>query len=342
VVDVDFDVVFTRLVDGKACVFRPVPEPAPLEYSGEKPEARQHAQRIGIQVSVELPVPGHGLAAHPNSGQALRALCYPEDLERTLRRMARDANTAIEETGTNMLYLVFGFLEFYEVAHADQPLNAPLVALPVSLARKKVDPSTGYYEYEIIHNGEDYSENVTLREKLKQEFAFPLPELQEDDTAESYLHQVAGLVETRPGWRLKRQVTLGFLSFGKLAIWADLDPSRRQTFLHHPQVKTILTGTTHDVSEEPDEHRVDEHATLDSLVYDADTSQHRALIDVLDGANIVINGPPGTGKSQTITNIIAVAMARGQSVLFVSEKLAALEVVKSRLDKTGLGPILFT
>jgi archaellum biogenesis ATPase FlaH len=70
---------------------------------------------------------------------------------------------------------------------------------------------------------------------------------------------------------------------------------------------------------------------------DADSSQHSAIIDVLNGKNIVIEGPPGTGKSQTITNLIAACLANGKSVLFVAEKLTALEVVRKRLDASGLG-----
>src|SRR6185436_21092895 len=73
------------------------------------------------------------------------------------------------------------------------------------------------------------------------------------------------------------------------------------------------------------------------LIRDADSSQHSALIHALRGQNLVIEGPPGTGKSQTITNLIAAALARGKTVLFVSDKLAALEVVRHRLDKVGLG-----
>ena len=74
-------------------------------------------------------------------------------------------------------------------------------------------------------------------------------------------------------------------------------------------------------------------------MHDADASQHSAIIDVMKGENLVIEGPPGTGKSQTIANIIANALGsdKNASILFLSEKLAALEVVKRRLDKAGIG-----
>ncbi|MGH9427584.1 MAG: AAA domain-containing protein, partial [Terriglobia bacterium] len=88
----------------------------------------------------------------------------------------------------------------------------------------------------------------------------------------------------------------------------------------------------------PPEYAIDEHKERDlPLIYDADSSQHSALIDALEGRSIVIKGPPGTGKSQTITNLIANTITQGRKVLFVSEKMAALNVVKNRLTHAGLG-----
>jgi hypothetical protein len=76
-------------------------------------------------------------------------------------------------------------------------------------------------------------------------------------------------------------------------------------------------------------------------VFDAHSSQHSALVDVLaQQKNVVIEGPPGTGKSQTITNLIAASIVDGKKVLFVAEKLAALDVVKARLTRAGLDPFL--
>ena len=77
------------------------------------------------------------------------------------------------------------------------------------------------------------------------------------------------------------------------------------------------------------------------MIRDANSSQHRAIIDVMRGGNLVIKGPPGTGKSQTIANIIAATLAKGKTVLFVAEKAAALDVVKKRLDEAGIGDFCF-
>ena len=72
-------------------------------------------------------------------------------------------------------------------------------------------------------------------------------------------------------------------------------------------------------------------------VVDADSSQQVAIVAAKNGTSMVIEGPPGTGKSQTITNIIAECLAAGKTILFIAEKAAALEVVKAKLDSVGLG-----
>src|SRR5206468_5882639 len=108
----------------------------------------------------------------------------------------------------------------------------------------------------------------------------------------------------------------------------------------HPRVREFFEGVPADGLQFAPEHALDSEelaSQVPSLIYDADSSQHSALVDALAGKNLVIEGPPGTGKSQTITNLIAAALVSGKTVLFVAEKLAALEVVRNRLDKAGLG-----
>src|SRR5262249_5209708 len=141
-------------------------------------------------------------------------------------------------------------------------------------------------------------------------------------------------------WRIRRQVTLSLLSFGKLLMYRDLDAKVWPDIKKHPLVTELFDGRKSDTIVHAEEHPIDapqlKHE-LPSLVVDADSSQHSALIDAMRGQNLVIEGPPGTGKSQTITNLIAAALTKGKTVLFVSEKLAALEVVRRRLDEAGLG-----
>ena len=143
IVDVDLNGVFNRLVEGKECVFKAIPEPGPFEYRSQRPDARAWAEEHhGINVAIELRQSNSRLPATDSSARFLWVLQYPPELTRLLHNIRRDARLAIEETGTNMLYLVFGFLEFYDAAHSEKPLLAPLVAVPVSIAKKGVSAAT--------------------------------------------------------------------------------------------------------------------------------------------------------------------------------------------------------
>lgn len=335
----DLDLVFERLEEGRAVPIAYVPDPPPRRYdSGKKPEARVYARELGIGTSVDIS-PSSGstsLKRLPN----LQVLQYPGDLERISRKIASEARTVIEETGANMLYLMFGYLEYFDSEDSEKPLLAPLLSMPVALNRGNIDGETRTHTYELTHTGEDVTENVTLREKLRQQFRLEFPELDDDDTPEQYFSKVEKAFSKQKNWCVRRRLSLGFLSFGKLAIWKDLDPANGQTLLESQLLKNIFDGGEQDASGgfHAEDYDIDKHADGDlPLIYDADSSQHSALIDVKNGKNLVINGPPGTGKSQTITNIIATAVSSGKKVLFVSEKLAALEVVKQRLQAAGLG-----
>ena len=348
VVDAYLSVIYERLMDNRPLTFLPVPDPAPYEYEGEsrnqKPEVRAYAGKLGIKTSFELPaVPPD---ERTTGGQKLRVIAYPEDTERLCRRLFKEARSAIEETGTNMLYLVFGFLEYYESDASDRPLLAPLIAVPVEIKKGPPDRHSRLPIYEVTYAGDEVVENLSLREKLSLEFAMVLPEFREEQGLEKYLSEVAEAVATRRRWKVRRQVTLTLLSFAKMLLVKDLDPTswpqgfHRSKIEEHPLVRQVIGDFTGDGgagTDQPD-YEVDNHDKNNlSLIYDADTSQHSALIDALEEKNLVINGPPGTGKSQTITNLIAEALVRGKKVLFVSEKLAALQVVKSRLEKAKLG-----
>jgi hypothetical protein len=333
------NLVFGRLyVDGRSVPFKYVPEPPPDTYEGKRPEAKLYAPHLGISTSFEF-VPkltdSNGRRLH-----GIQTLLYPADLERLLRKIASEAKTAVEETGSNMLFLVFGFLEFYDSEDSERPMLAPLLSLPVALVRGEIDSETRTYQYTVQHNGEDLAENHTLREKLRRDFMLSIPEFGEDDEPQTYFACIEQAIRNNRRWKVRRQITLGMLSFGKLAIWADLDTKKNPGLINHELIKSVFSGTSggDDSGLHAEDYQIDERPEASQpLIYDADSSQHSALIDVLAGKNMVINGPPGTGKSQTITNIIAAALSRGKKVLFVSEKLAALQVVRHRLNHANLG-----
>jgi very-short-patch-repair endonuclease len=332
------DLVFNRLYEETRQIsINYIPEPSPIEYEGKKPEVKVYADTIGINIENEFEPNNYDFTGHQLNG--LQALYYPEDLEKQLGRISRDAKTAIEETGSNVLFMVFGFLQFYESEDSDRSLLAPLLSIPVSLIKGKVDTHSGTYQYAVVHNGEDLAENQTLREKLAKDFRIILPEFIEEETPEDYFEKVEKIISKKKRWKVRRQLTIGLLSFGKLAIWTGLDTKKNPHLAKHNLVKKIFSGNGSNSSLSfSEDYDVDTHPKGDlQFIFDADSSQHSAIIDVLAGKNIVINGPPGTGKSQTITNIIANAVSEGKKVLFVSEKMAALEVVRRRLTMAGLG-----
>jgi hypothetical protein len=266
-----------------------------------------------------------------------------EQLQVRLLNTYYTARTFLEEQGVNILYVALGFLEWREVETAETVRRAPLLLVPVEISRSDVRS-----QFRLRYSGEEIGDNLSLRMKLELDFGLKLPELpdvaDEEIAVEEYFRAVGEAVASQTGWRVDASaVVLGFFSFSKLLMYRDLDPRSWPAEAQpgsHPILQALLTDSFH---EEPPafgeddylDHRVDPGAL--HPVVDADSSQTLAILDVLQGRNLVIQGPPGTGKSQTITNLIAEAVAADQKVLFVAEKMAALEVVKRNLDKIGLG-----
>lgn len=340
-IDVSPDELFDALyIDGNSVEILSVPEPLKKDWElneaglTKKPDIRAYAQRCGINPNFEL---------DGASGNELQALAYPEELEATLKKIDQAARLSVEETGTNILHLVFGFLEWYESEESEVALRAPLLILPVLIKRGGVNPETGYFRYSLEYSGEDIVENITLRYKLARDFGLELPPLAELDTPEQYFLKIAEFAKSRLNWKVRIEACLCMLSFGKLLMYLDLDPSKwpaSEELSKNVLLKALFEGTDRGETQSfATEYSIDENveASAIPIIYDADSSQHSALIDALKGQNLVIEGPPGTGKSQTITNLIAAALTEGKTVLFISEKLAALEVVRRNLDRAGLG-----
>jgi len=342
------DKVFTKLLSnqGAAISVNPVPEPERERWTQQggrlaRPDVKEYAKQRGINTSYELMPDGNV------EGSAVQSLYYPDDLARHCRKLAREARSAIEETGANMLFLVVGFLEFPDREANDRMLLAPLISVPVALEKTRVDRATGQECFTLKYTGEDLADNLSLREKLTQEYSFELPAFDDEAGPETYFQVLERLIQRKPRWKVRRHMTLALLSFSKMLLVRDIDPQKwpvtedgLSALMDHEIVRMVFEGAPNDggnTSPIASEYEIDTHPLLNiPLIYDADSSQHSALIDALSGRNLVVEGPPGTGKSQTITNLIAAALADGKSVLFVSEKLAALEVVKKRLAHAGL------
>ena len=312
-------------------------------YEGLEDFERQ--AKIGKTLTISPSYPGH-------DDKRIQVLLFPGELEARLRAIHNKAQTAIEESGANILYLALGFLEWYESDTSDKARFAPLFTIPVRCERGKLDPKDGLYKYQIHYTGEDILPNLSLKEKLQADFGLALPMFDEEQTPESYLAAVTNVVgKHKPRWSVKRYGALSLLNFGKMMMYLDLDPARwpqdKRNILSHEVIRRFFTSqgggennadSTGGLSQH--EYCIDSYPEIHDkipLIDDADSSQHSALIDAIHGKNLVIEGPPGSGKSQTITNLIAAALLNGKKVLFVAEKMAALEVVKRRLDRAGLG-----
>ena len=298
------------------------------------------------------PPPPHPEPAAPRPkppADALLASMDDDRLDTVFRTIRSRARSGVEETGVNFLYLALGMLEWYEDEKAQKPLRAPLVLIPVEVERS-FDARAGRYAYSLKYTGEEVPANLSLQKRLERDFGLTLPEMTEDLKPSGYFDAVRVAVEPLTRWRVESGAVLGFFSFNRLLMYLDLDPARwpeerpltqmrlvRQVF-EGAQAENIkgehigLFARDYDIDEQPEAAEV-------QLVDNADASQHSALVDVAAGRDLVIEGPPGTGKSQTITNAIADAMHDGRSVLFVAEKLAALEVVRANLERVGLGDL---
>lgn len=313
----------------------------PPRPTRQNPTPSQWARTKAIDPSYDLPRSQQDVqdkATHLDD--LLQTLLFPEQMERKLAGIRDNARTALSEMGVNILYAAFGHLEWYENDASDRRFFAPLLLHPVEMGRALV---RHIYRYFMTSTGDDSEINLTLKERLLVDFSLALPDFEEDDTPERYFAKVEDAIKDMKRWRVRRFVTIGLFAFGRLAMYHDLDPERwpDNKALHlHPVLVELLGGSDQSGALDAQDYDVDQPdiaAKVPLLITEADSSQFAAIADVMDGKSLAIKGPPGTGKSQTITNIIAAALAKGMKVLFVAEKMAALEVVKKRLDDAGLG-----
>lgn len=251
------------------------------------------------------------------------------------------AHTSMEEQGANILYIALGLLEWYESGSSEEPRRAPLVLIPVAL-----DRSSARERFRVRYTLEEIEANISLQAKMRAEFGIVIPDLPDEEEleVELYFDAVEKEISLFQKWKVDRdKIELGFFSFGKFMIYHDLDngkwPEDKKP-VDHPTLTQLFGNGFNDTAPgftEDDFIDTDTNAHALFQVVDADSSQVLAMLAVNEGKNLVIQGPPGTGKSQTITNIIANAVGQGKKVLFVAEKMAALEVVKRRLDNINLG-----
>src|ERR1017187_9590931 len=272
---------------------------------------------------------------------SLVAVHGEKELESRLLATFYAARTSIEEQGVNTLFVALGMLSWHDPATPEEVHRAPILLVPVELTRQSAAEG-----FRLRYSGDDVSPNLCLIEFLKQ-FGIALDSSNdgEDFDVERYLDRFTSAISANPTWSIDRQsVVLGFFSFSKFLMYRDLDPDTwpdADALLNNDLLGKLLGANSFygDGSGLTDSSFLDDYLSTKECfhVVDADSTQTLALLDVASGTNMVIQGPPGTGKSQTIINLIAEALANKKKVLFVSEKQAALDVVKKRLDKIGLG-----
>ena len=261
------------------------------------------------------------------------------DLQKTLKALRYKANTSIEEQGINTLYLTFGMLKWKERDDSSQVFASPVILVPVRLLIESITSP-----YRLVLHDDEIVINPTLSHKLDNDFGIIMPEFDSThDSPSEYIEKLLHKVENK-GWDVERSTHLTNLSFLKINMYKDLE--RNEEKINANPVIAALVGEQDpiQVSEELNNFDHDRQTRpIDTFqVVDADSSQQDAVLLSKKGASFVLQGPPGTGKSQTITNIIAEAIADGKKVLFVSEKMAALQVVYNRLASVGLADFCFT
>ena len=272
----------------------------------------------------------------------LRSYLTESELQNSLKFVYRTSRTAIEENGANSLFLVLGILKWYESPKSVKPRFAPILLLPVDIVRR--GGSSGYI---IRTRDEEIILNITLVELLKQQFSVnlsglnPLPKDDSGVDVKKIFATIRTCIRNMKGWDVVEESMLGLFSFNKFVMWNDIH-TNADKLKENAIIASLMENRIQwqDTTPEINAREIDKN--LEPLHFaipvDVDSSQLEAVIESGEGKSFILHGPPGTGKSQTITNMIANALYKGKRVLFVAEKMAALSVVQNRLTKIGLDP----
>ncbi|WAH97525.1 DUF3320 domain-containing protein [Arthrobacter sp. MMS18-M83] len=260
-----------------------------------------------------------------------------------VRNLMRKASAEFLDRGLSVLYIAFGLLDWRDVD--DSSMVSPILLVPVQLL-----PEGPKGTPRITEGEDDPVLNPALTLRLK-EFGIDLPTAEDIEGLSvsetlAAIRRALGKTKTFTGWTLRDATYLATFSFAKEAMFKDLLDNESR-ILEHPIVRAIATSDPTQQSPEFQFEPIDPSEIdrlcppeLTPLVLDADSSQRAAVAAALAGKTFVMDGPPGTGKSQTIANMIGALLHTGKTVLFVSEKIAALDVVRNRLAAAGLGSYL--
>ena len=298
-----------------------------------------HARNVYINPSFDLQENSDGNVRHTDN--KLQTLFLEDELESFLNKLSRDFKSSQKERGVNPLYFCFGFLKWKESEAAEESSHAPLLMLQVQF-----DESAPGARIKVSSTGNDLILNQSIKEKIKQSgygSNLPdLPELEEDQdfyNLSDYFQTVEEFANEK-GWAFKRWVSFGIYDAQNMPVFRDLENIVENIDDKFDLLKRFLEGgiETENQNSSAEIYDVDSiecQNEITALVTDADSSQFSAVKDAVNGKDIVLKGPPGTGKSQTITNIISSLIANKKKVLFVAQKQAALDVVRNNLEAIG-------
>ena len=321
-----------------------------VQLSDDRFSVSHHAEMHGLNPSYDLPRSDQeGILDDPNhQDKDIQTLMLSENLQRHIKSIYTNYKSSVRESGVNPLYVCFGFLEWKESSSSDKTLYSPLLMLPVIMDDEKKSSTL-----DIKSTGDEILINQTLSERLKRDFKIELPAIsdiyiedEEDEDldeearifdVEKYIDLVEELIAKPKGWKVRNWASFGIYQAQNMPIYADIKKLLENN--NSELLEKIITGLSKSEGSSAEVYDVDDDKVVmevPALVEPADASQYSAVVDVIKGQNLVIKGPPGTGKSQTITNIIAALMMKGKKVLFVAQKQAALDVVRNNLAAAGL------
>lgn len=320
-----------RLADGKDFRIMEVPS----EWTVTLRDARMYA----IENDRDLI---KNIAAEEFKSSRIRTFLGERELEGSLKNLYRAAKTSMEENGSNTLFLALGFLRWFESDLSEKPRYAPIVLIPIDIVR-----NTRNKGYVIRSRQEDTQVNITLLEYLRQDHGVsitgldPLPLDEHGIDLPLVFNTIRQAVMGKNRWNIEEYAFIGLFSFGQFVMWNDLR-SRAAELEQNKTVSSLINGALTWTPEERDITPENIDTVLDlgnmAVPLSTDSSQLAAIAAAGSGQSFVLHGPPGTGKSQTITNMIANALYNGKTVLFAAEKMAALNVVQKRLENIGLDP----
>ncbi|MGC9329926.1 MAG: DUF4011 domain-containing protein, partial [Candidatus Hinthialibacter sp.] len=320
-----------KLAEGAKISIESIPQPAFFNQDEDL-----HWQRTGEKISVEY-------ARNALENKQVLVDLPPDELSSRAVAIYRKAQTALQEGGSNTLFLAIGFLLWKRDKKDDRSFRAPLILLPVTLERKSVRSGI-----KMSAHDDEPRFNTTLLEMLRKDFQIDIKELDGDlpgdehgIDVQSVWNTVRRKVVDSPGFEVIEDVALGLFSFAKYLMWKDLvdrtDSLRKNNIVKH-LLDTPRDAYPGDVSFVEGDQIDKDFKPSDFLTpLPADSSQMAVIASADRGKDFIMIGPPGTGKSQTISNLIAHFLGKRKTVLFVSEKTAALEVVYRRLKEIGLG-----